>query len=391
MKKLLSIIIPTKNRQEYCILVVKHICSLSSRADFEIVIQDNSDDESLRHLIEPLCDERIVYHYHNGTLSFVDNFSEAFEQSCGDYVCYIGDDDTVLPVIFDVADFVKRNNIECFVPSLGAVYFWPSKEEILGEKDGRMTLYYVRKGCKKVDTRVGLKELIKNGGQGYQSMSIARSYHGIVSRKCFTEVKKITGFYFDGLSPDIYNAVTLSLVCKEVVRGNFPITISGICPKSGSAASATGKHTGKLANAPHFKGHDNYIWDSKIIYAYSVETIWAETVVKALKSCGEDDLYNKFSMIKLIMYTLKNNPSLRKEILNYCEKQNISLLKVKMAQIDEAWSRFLGKIKKIFITRKNDRLSFTNIKNIADAEKIVSTYVTCEYGNNLVLKNKNLN
>ncbi|MEG2541541.1 MAG: glycosyltransferase, partial [Clostridia bacterium] len=96
MKKILSIIIPTKNRQEYCIAAIKHICELSVRTDFEIVIQDNSDDDSLRQAVASIGDKRVIYNYHGGVLSFVDNFSEGFEHSCGEYVCYIGDDDTVL-------------------------------------------------------------------------------------------------------------------------------------------------------------------------------------------------------------------------------------------------------------------------------------------------------
>lgn len=386
MEKILSIIIPTKNRQEYCIAAIKHICELSVRTDFEIVIQDNSDDDSLRQAVASIGDKRVIYNYHGGVLSFVDNFSEGFEHSCGEYVCYIGDDDTVLPVIFGVTDFLKREDIDCFVPSLSAIYFWPSKDKILNDCKGRGSLFYVRKGCKKIDTLNGLKKLARNGGQNYQSLSLARSYHGIVKRESFEKVKNITGHYFDGLSPDIYNAVTLSIVSKNVVRGFFPVTISGICSKSGSAASATGKHTGKLDEAPHFKGHNNYIWDSKIAYVYSVETIWAETVVHALKAMGAEDSYNDFNVAKLIMYTLKNNKSIREEVLKYCKDNSISKFRLLCSQIYVDLVRILEKLKKLFITRKNDRFRFNDINNIADAERIISKFVTDEHVKSLNVK-----
>ena len=39
---LLSIVIPTRNREEYCIHALNHILSFDEQ-DFELIIQDNSD------------------------------------------------------------------------------------------------------------------------------------------------------------------------------------------------------------------------------------------------------------------------------------------------------------------------------------------------------------
>ena len=72
---------------------------------------------------------------------------------------------------------------------------------------------------------------------------------------------------------------------------NYPITVSGICPTSGSADSATGRHTGKLEDAPHFRGHASYEWDNKAPAIYSVESIWGETVLKALKDFNDIKSY----------------------------------------------------------------------------------------------------
>ena len=73
---LLSVIIPTKNRQYYCLNSVKQILSCYGNR-VEIVVQDNSDDDSLGAEIDALRAENVIYHYQGGILSFVDNFDIA--------------------------------------------------------------------------------------------------------------------------------------------------------------------------------------------------------------------------------------------------------------------------------------------------------------------------
>ena len=73
-----------------------------------------------------------------------------------------------------------------------------------------------------------------------------------MKKECLEEIRTKTGRYFNGLSPDIYSVVALSLVSKNNVFIDYPFTISGICKTSGSADSATGRHTGKWEDAPHF-------------------------------------------------------------------------------------------------------------------------------------------
>ena len=43
---LLSIVIPTRNREFYCIQAIKHILSFENK-DFELVIQDNSESKKI--------------------------------------------------------------------------------------------------------------------------------------------------------------------------------------------------------------------------------------------------------------------------------------------------------------------------------------------------------
>jgi len=104
---LLSIIIPTRNRQKYCKAAVSQI--LDHHWDnVEVCVQDNSEDDSLREWVNSLHTDKVVYNYHPGTLSFVDNFSEAVSLAHGDYLCMIGDDDGVLPSILNLTAEMKN-------------------------------------------------------------------------------------------------------------------------------------------------------------------------------------------------------------------------------------------------------------------------------------------
>lgn len=321
MSYLLSVIIPTRNRQQYCIAAVKQIISLG--LDIEICVQDNSDKNTLQYEFQNL--KNVKYHYYDGVLSFVNNFSEAVSLASGEYVCMIGDDDGVLPNIISVTRYLKNNDIDAFIPGLNNIYFWPSSNPIcemyrtgcLIEKKRSNTLTTI-------NPKAELYRLLRHGALNYLDFDLPRLYHGLVKRATLEEIKDKTGYYFGGLTPDIYMAVALSFVTKKVLKVNFPVTIPGICPTSGSSDSATGKHTGELKDAPHFRGHDNYVWESSIPAFYSVETIWAETCVKAIKDF-DSSLMCSFRLKPLYNKCLELYPQFSSTIRESAAKNNVSI------------------------------------------------------------------
>ena len=89
MNKLLSIIIPTKNRQVYCIESIQSILE-DIDEQCEIIIQDNSTDDSLSNMIKGLKVKNIIYNYIPEPLSFVENFEQALTLSSGKYFMILG-------------------------------------------------------------------------------------------------------------------------------------------------------------------------------------------------------------------------------------------------------------------------------------------------------------
>ena len=195
-------------------------------------------------------------------------------------------------------------------------------------------------------------------------------YHGLIHRDAVDRIFQQTGKIFDGLTPDIYIAVALGLTVKKACRLNYPITVSGICPRSGSTDAATGKHTGELKDAPHFRGHESYEWDKKSPAIYTVATIWAETCLHALHNFGREDLYETFRVDVLDSVCLWKFPQFADRLYAHAKEYGIgkfTLTVLKYWQFFKSFSR--RAIRKVF-RKPGDVKRFYGVLDIFEAEKI---------------------
>lgn len=383
---IISIVIPTKNRQEYAIETIKQIL-LCPDPDIQVVIQDNSDDNKLEGMIKSLnFDTRLKYNYSPGILSFVDNFSIAVSLADGEYVCMIGDDDGINHEIVEFTKWAKENNIDAIKPAVNTVYIWPDTGIIANDKkanSGYMTLKKVSSTTNYIETKPELIKLLQNGCQKYLNLDLVKLYHGIVRKSKIEQVKEKTGKYFGGLSPDIYGAVSLSIAIPKVLSIDYPLTISGVCKKSGSADSATGKHTGKYEDAPHLKGHSDYGWAPEVPKFYSVETIWADSSLAAIKDMGHHNMlinYKEESLVAYCIYKHGEYSNLVKEhyfrrmrelkIPRY--KANFNLYKslIKGPGLD-----FTKRVFNRIVRKKGDFIKFYDIKDIARSHEELLKYL----------------
>lgn len=313
-KILLSILIPTKNRAEYTLKVIQHILDIKDER-FQLVIQDNSDTNQLETQLSGfLTDIRLNYFYDNRILSFVDNFSLGISNCKGEYVTIIGDDDGINPVILDIAAWASEKDIEAITPSLPLIYFWPQSGVFPENDNGVLTITDFTSEMKFYDTKKEIKKLLSNGCQDYLSFNLAKAYHGLVKRSVLVQLKEKTGHFIGGLSPDIYLSMGISLLINRILVIDYPLTISGICKKSGSSDSATGKHTGEIKDAPHLVGHQDYKWSEEIPKFYSVETIWGDSALAPLKELNSN-LVGNFNIDAISAYCLMLYPKYKNEIL----------------------------------------------------------------------------
>ncbi len=378
---LLSIVIPTKNRQRYAYEAIKQIYTINNK-NIQIVIQDNSDTDELKGKINEF-DESVKYNYKSGSISFVDNFSLAVENSDGEYLCIIGDDDGINPQIIDVVVWAKKNGIDFIKPGLNAVYIWPESETVTKDSDnGRMSISKIDLKISINNPKNEMEKLLKHGCQRYLKYELIKLYHGVVKKSALDFVRKTTGSYFGGLSPDIYGAVALSTFNDNLLTIEYPLTIPGICAKSGTADSSTGRHEGDLKDAPHFKGHENYEWNEYVVPIYSVETIWADSAMAALNDLKEYGLINKFNYGSLNAYCLFGHFKFHKKIIEFQRKlrkidknynffRNSIIINFFRGPAQEFLVRLKRKIKK----PKTEIKYYNNIKSIIGAGKTLSDFL----------------
>lgn len=391
--QLLSIIIPTKNRQYFAKYAILSIIETQIN-EIELVIQDNSDTNELETWISNnIIDKRISYRHHKEPLSFIENFSKAVELATGEYICIIGDDDTINPEIVEATKWMKNNNIDCLAIQSIANYIWPNSgvqttlftknvQGILSLSEQKSTIIYPL-------IEKELELFANSGGFDYLKFNLPKLYHGIVNRDCLEAIKNKTGAYFGGLSPDIFASIAISCTTNRIAVTNYPLTVPGACQSSASIIEGLLKKNSKvLEDAPHFRNRGNYTWNQLVPRIYSVETIWADSSISALKSMGRYDLISSINLPKLTAYCAFLNPELKPTITN-CLKNGLKTINknpiigkslyhaYKIAflthKILDTANRIYNRIKIIIGTKK--LIVFKEVNNTVEAQHTLCTHL----------------
>lgn len=305
-KPLLSIVIATRNRIPYCINAIESILNYPNQ-NFELIVQDNSVSLELKEYVyERVIDPRLDYAYTSPPFSSIDNFNAALERANGEFVCLIGDDDGVCPNIFEVAQWARENGVDSVCPKYFIDYYWPDAFRV--GSPGYFAIPHISKTVKTFVPREAMGDLLADGIIDYMKYDLPKLYHGLVRRSCLETIRKLTGHFIGGLSPDIYASISLAYSVKKHVVIGFPISISGACNVSTTVAGQKGGHSGKLENAPHFRDRGEYVWEKEIPYYYSVQTIWAETALKSFKEMNSGIDTANFNLSRLVAKSIFTTP-----------------------------------------------------------------------------------
>ena len=298
---LLSIIIPTHNRSRYAISSIKSILAASSQ--IEVVVCDSSEVD----LISPefadssdLC--RIRFAKTDSKSSVVDNFNKALTYATGEYLVFLGDDDFVSSKIIDVALWAKCHFVDAIKFTFPVLYYWEDfSSNTRWRADGSTLCIGSFSGLvEKCNPKDALFEAMDNFGGGVLDMP--RAYAGMISRELANSICEKYGHLFGGVSPDIYSAALISLEAKKCVRIDYPIVVPGASGGSGSGLSAKGGHIGGLLDNPYMAAFKNLVWDAMIPEFYSVYTVWAYSLLKAVEV--HPDYSNKLNYCRLYLKCL---------------------------------------------------------------------------------------
>lgn len=321
---ILSVVIATHNRSEYAVQAVKSVLNIESEL-IEIILHDTSTDGKLPLNIKPqLYDGRLHYHHCDDRLSMTENHNRALAMAKGEYVCLIGDDDTISFEILDAVEWAIKNNIEAISSKIIASYYWPDfRSKTFGA--GHASRLYLNNFTSNIaanDCQLSLKISLKTACQGTDGLP--KIYHGIVKRSVMEKIKSKAGDYFFGVSPDISGAIGVALMTNSFSLLDYPLTIAGGAGNSNSGRSAMNAHRGKLEDDPHIKPYKNLMWPELIPKFFSVETVWGQAAYETLSKLDSEKL-KLFNFIHLYSVCIINHPTYYKEIfnaLNYCKNNS---------------------------------------------------------------------
>lgn len=282
---LLSLVIPTRNRPE-CMTSLLAGIAASEAPELDVVVQDNSDDDSLGRFVRELGDARIRYFHRAERLSMHQNFDAAIAMATGEFVCVIGDDDGIV-VAESLAVLRRAKALGASAVLTDVVSFrWPGVvHRFWGEIGG--PAYIVRRGLGEqlIDPEQALDDVYANGAVDGLGM-LPRVYHGYVSRAALTALFDRCGTYFPGGSPDIANAVALAAFVDKMLFDPGIALISGHSPRSGGGEGAAGVHHGELEQAAHLPAETIRDWDPAIPRFWCGTTIYAQSVISAARAVG---------------------------------------------------------------------------------------------------------
>jgi glycosyltransferase involved in cell wall biosynthesis len=324
---LLSILIPTKNRQSTAIAAIESAVNLKSN-NIEIIVQDCSDDNSLAELLnERWGNNKKIKYFHTETKpSLTENWDHAINNAEGVYVIGIGDDDAVLSKCIEVVTWMFENNIDA---TLGPfiTYIWP--DAYTGSSSNSKITYSTNYTGKiaQIDLQYEFNKKALNCGFGYTE-GLPNIYHGIVKKVYFNKHKSKCGYFLASTSFDVYNAFILAKYINNFFYIDYPLTIRGISGKSNANRIVSNTFH------KHFEEFNNLDFPKFLPKIYNSETTIAESTIKALLDTENHALIEKLDYA--IVYAKCASLSISKlyfHINNYFQLPIISIKKVKFIKL----------------------------------------------------------
>lgn len=315
MTPLVSVVIPTRNRQLYAASLVQRLLAVPDDR-LEVIVQDNSDDadDLPARLGASLYDGRLRYRYVLPPVSSRANFDEAIRPATGDFLAIVGDDDVVNPEILAVCEWAAVRDIDAVCSyAWAAQYYWPDfRASSSGDAlSGSLVVRPFEGSVAPTDPAREQARCARMGGMGMQRLP--KVYLGIVRRTAVARVLPPKGTTFPGTCPDMFYAVAAAEVVRRSVVFDYPIIVPGGSAPSTTGDRAMGTHQGPLESAIHLRAREPYAWPALLPRFYSYETFYAESALAAVTVCGRDDLARVFNLPLLYAVCWRNYPEYRAE------------------------------------------------------------------------------
>jgi glycosyltransferase involved in cell wall biosynthesis len=117
MVKVVSILIPTRNRPLLAIKAVKSAL-LQTYGSIEVIVTDNSETEQLGFMLKSIGDDRVHYYKNVENIGPILNWRRALEISSGEYCIILPDDDYLINPFYieDAVEILANEEISLIIP-----------------------------------------------------------------------------------------------------------------------------------------------------------------------------------------------------------------------------------------------------------------------------------
>jgi hypothetical protein len=317
MAPLLSVVLPTHNRARYAVHALRSLLAIQDRR-LEIVVSDTSSDGELSAFLEKdsnamLLDSRLRYFRPRERLDMTGNHNAAIEQASGQFVCLIGDDDSITSEALLAAGWAADNAVDLIAPNVVANYAWPDFESrYLGKRHASRVYFSKHIGGVQVrHSEEALLAALATAVQGTEGLP--KIYHGIVRRSLLEKLRAISGSYFHGSSPDVSGAVGLALCSSTFLVVDYPLTVPGASGGSNTGRSAMNRHKGDLSKESQTRAFNGSYWTPGVPRFFSVETVWAHAALETLARIAPEKV-EVFNFARLIAVCRVLHPEYRVDI-----------------------------------------------------------------------------
>jgi glycosyltransferase involved in cell wall biosynthesis len=221
-------VIPTKNRAYYLKYAIKSVLS-SPRQDIELVVSNNFSSDETSKILSEINDSRMRVVSPDIALPMAAHYEFAISKARGDWITILGDDDAVMPYIFESLDkyILNYSNID-IISSARAYYFWEGCENIYGD-------LVVAYSCKFKDKVRSTKNDLYKALLGLRNITDMPQLYttGIIKKSLYEEIKlKSSGYFYHSIIPDVYSAVAICLARNSYLRIEEPLFWTGTSNKS---------------------------------------------------------------------------------------------------------------------------------------------------------------
>lgn len=276
----LDIIIPTKNRYSTLLPSVRAILSGIKSENYNIIIHDNTPLDARLDMALLPQDPRVSYYSDNEDIDVAENWNRAIDLAHSEFAILVGDDDLVLPTVFDAIKKMESENLDCIIQQR-PTFYWPrvkfKREFDYFSPSSLLITRDIDSSIVELDSLKELKNVLDQGG--IYLFNLPAFYHGLVRTSILKKMRQKYGAYVLGPSPDISLALLIAHSIQRYGIYGTPFSIAGASFNSAAGMGRRDEHSATLDRAPSWLPREMLKkWDPSLPKIWNGYTVYAQSL-----------------------------------------------------------------------------------------------------------------